>query len=86
MLHFLFLCDLGGCKHGLMVALPKTQRDKDEIMVVTECFSMMAYFVDCIKCGDAPHIVPLCFKEIIMLHGQPKSIILDRDTKFVFHF
>ena len=52
-----------------VLGLPKTQRNKDSIMVVVDRFSKMAQFVPCNKSNDASHVADLYFKDITQNHG-----------------
>ena len=69
-----------------VVALPRIQRGKDPIMVVIDRFSKMTHFIPCHKPDDVSHMIEIYFKEIIRLHGAPKAIVFDQNTKFLSHF
>jgi hypothetical protein len=62
--------------------LPKVQ-GKDCIYVVVDRLTKFAPFYDIPTEYGAVQVAELFFKEVFRLHGLPRNIISDRDSRFV---
>jgi hypothetical protein len=68
------------------IGLPKSAKQNDVIMVVVDKLSKVAHFIPVKSTCKAIDIASIFMKEIFRLHGMPKEIISDRDTKFTSSF
>lgn len=51
-----------------------------------EKFSKIANFITYHKTNDVMDIANLFFRDVVKLHGIPKTIFSDRDVNFFSHF
>ena len=69
----------------LITQLPKSD-NFDAIFVVVDRFSKMAHFIPTQTTADTQTLAKLFIDNIVRLHGFPRSIISDRDSRFLSHF
>ena len=66
--------------------LPKTKEGMDSLLVVVDRFSKQGHFIPCRSSITAPETASLFFKEIVRLHGIPRTLVSDRDPRFTSNF
>jgi transposase InsO family protein len=66
--------------------LPTSTKQNDAIMVVVNKLSKSTHFIPVKSTCKAIDITHVFMREIFRLHGMPKEIVSDRDTKFTSNF
>jgi predicted aspartyl protease len=69
-----------------IVKLPVTKSGFDSITTYVDRFTKRIHLVACKETETAEDTAQRFFKEIVRIHGLPKSIVSDRDTKFTSLF
>jgi hypothetical protein len=69
-----------------ITGLPRMNKQHDSIMVVVDKLTKAAHFVPVKTTHTMANIAEIFMKEIARLHGIPRTIVLDRDTKFTSNF
>jgi len=69
-----------------ITCLPKNVKQHDAIMVVVDKLRKEAHFIPIESTFKVIDVVDVFMKQIFRLHGIPKTIISDRDTKFTSNF
>ncbi|RDX72941.1 Tf2-6, partial [Mucuna pruriens] len=87
--HFFWLHmnhDVHNISMNFILGLPQSKSGKDSIFMVVDIFSCMAHFIPCHKTNDGCIVANLFFWEVVRLHGLPKTIMSDKDSKFLNHY
>ena len=69
-----------------VTGLPPTQKGMDSIWVIVDRLTKSAHFIPIKKTWGPDRLAELYIQEIVRLHGIPKTIVSDRDGRFVSHF
>ena len=69
-----------------IIGVPKRKKKNDPIFVVVDKLSKAPHFIPVMSTYKVLQIVGIFLKEIFILHGIPKAIISNLDTKFTGNF
>jgi hypothetical protein len=66
--------------------LPETRRGHDAILVFVDRLTKMVHFAPTTTAVDAEETARLFFEHVFRLHGMPKRVLSDRDSRFTSRF
>jgi hypothetical protein len=69
-----------------IVGLPRTERQHNAVLVVVDRLTKMADFIPTTKKINATQVADLFIQHIFRIHGLPKTIVSNRDTRFTRQF
>ena len=69
-----------------MLGLPKTVKKHNYVFIIVDRLSKIVYFLPCNKASDTSKIAQIYFDGVVNLHGLLKTIMSDRDVKFLLFF
>ena len=69
-----------------IIGLPKTTNGFDAIWVIIDRLTKSAHFLPIRVTSSMEQLAELYVQEVVRLHGVPRSIISDRDSRFTSHF
>ena len=69
-----------------VVGLPRTREWNDAILVIVDWLTKSDHFLPVHTTYSMDQYAQLYIKEIVRMHGIPKSIISDRDSRFTSTF
>ena len=75
-----------GITMDFVTKLPKTPNGSDTIWVIVDRLTKSAHFLPIREKDKMGKLTQIYLKEIVRLHGVPKSIISDRDSRFTSRF
>lgn len=70
----------------IFMNFPRTPSGKNSVWVIADRLTKSVYFLPVNNTDSLEKLIRLYVKEIVRLHGVPKSIVLDRDPRFTSHF
>ena len=66
--------------------LPRSPTNHDSIWVIVDRLTKIAHFIPILMTYSMDRLAELYVQHIVRLHGVPKSIVSDRDTRFTSKF
>lgn len=69
-----------------VIRLPRTSTRKNSIWVIVDILTKSAHFLPITNIDSMDKLSKIYVKDIVRLHGVPRSIVSDRDTQFISLF
>ena len=69
-----------------IIGLPRVQKGYNALWVIVDRLTKSAHFIPVKDSFASDQLAQIYIREIVRLHGVPKTIVSDRDPKFVSAF